>query len=244
MARIIQKFGGSSLAGVERVRAAAERIARTAKEHQVVVVLSAQGKTTDGLLAQAGQYGQGSGISFRREMDQLLACGEQMSVALCALMLLEMGVPAVSLTGWQAGFYAEGDYQDALPAALISDRIERELERGKVVLVAGFQAINDGGDIVTLGRGGSDTTAVALCHFLHGDRCQIFTDVDGVYTADPHTDPTAKKLPEVSYERMLDMARNGAKVLHDRCVELAMRYHIEIEVLSSFMNAAGTLVHQ
>lgn len=246
MALIVQKFGGSSLAGSDRLCAVANLIAECAKQgNQVVAVLSARGKTTDRLLAEAAEFLPDPAAQTdrtRRELDQLLSCGEQASVALCALALQARGVAAVSLTGWQAGLFTDGVYQNAWPRQLISDRIHRELAKGQVVLVAGFQGLCADGDTTTLGRGGSDTTAVALCHYLGAHRCRIYTDVDGVYTADPHLDPTAQKLKTVDYDRMLAMAQNGAKVLHDRSVALAKAYGIEIEVLSSFTGTSGTTV--
>lgn len=243
MARIVQKFGGTSVADAGRLRTVANWIEKYARENQLVVVLSAQGKTTDRLVEKAEEiWPDGTGAAWARELDQLLACGEQVSVALCALELLRRGVPAVSLTGWQAGLFTSPSHQDAWPRQLITQRIEKELSAGKVVLITGFQGINIAGDITTLGRGGSDTTAVALSHYLGADRCQIFTDVDGVYTADPRTDPTARKLDTVSYDQMLHMARSGAKVLHDRCVKLAMEFHMPIEVRSTFSDAPGTIV--
>ncbi len=243
MARIVQKFGGTSVADAKRLRTVANWIERYAKDNQLVVVLSAQGDTTDRLTDQAAEiWPDGSGELWAREMDQLLSCGEQMSAALCAMELLRRGIPAVSLTGWQAGLFTSGQHQSAWPRQLICERIERELRTGKVVLVTGFQGINAAGDITTLGRGGSDTSAVALCHYLGADRCQIFTDVDGVYSADPRVDPIAQKLETVSYDRMLQMARNGAKVLHDRCIQLAREFHIPIEVRSTFSEHSGTTV--
>lgn len=243
MQRIIQKYGGSSLATTERVAAVARRIAEAARHGQIVAVLSAQGKTTDALLRQAEQYGRVQESGAARELAQLLACGEQMSVALCALTLRQLGAQVVSLNAMQAGLLAQGDWMEATPVALCNDRIERELAQGRIVLVTGFQGINAQGDLVTFGRGGSDTTAVALTYLLHAEKCQIFTDVDGVYTADPHQDPTAARFAELDYETMLTMARNGAKVLHTRCVELAMEHKILLEVRSSFHDGGGTIVH-
>jgi aspartate kinase len=240
MALIIQKFGGTSVADAARLCALAERIgAQRARGDQVVTVLSAQGKTTDALLEKARELWPDCG---GRELDQLLACGEQMSASLCAMALASRGVPAVSLTGAQAGIFTDGTYASAWPRLLICDRIERELAAGKAVIVTGFQGINREGDVTTLGRGGSDTTAVALCHFLGAGCCRIYTDVDGVYTADPRTDPGAQKLERISYDRMLCMAQNGARVLHDRCVMLAKQWNITLEVCSSFDDRPGTLV--
>lgn len=243
MARIVQKFGGTSVADAGRLRTVANWIEKYARENQLVVVLSAQGKTTDQLAAQAEEiWPDGTGSAWARELDQLLACGEQISVALCTLELLRRGIPAVSLTGWQAGLFTSAAHQGAWPQQLVTQRIERELSAGKVVLVTGFQGINIAGDVTTLGRGGSDTSAVALSHYLGADRCQIFTDVDGVYTADPRTNPNARKLETVSYDQMLQMAQNGAKVLHDRCVTLAREFHLPIEVRSTFVDRPGTIV--
>lgn len=242
MSLIIQKFGGSSLATALRLQAAAERIEDALREgNQVVAVVSAQGKTTDALCAKAMEL---TASPDGREMDQLLSCGEQASAALCAIALQQRGIPAISLTGWQAGVFTDAKHQNAWPQSLICSRIRRELAAGKVVVVTGFQGLDANGDITTLGRGGSDTTAVALCAFLGAARCCIYTDVDGVYTADPRKDPKAQKLAAVSYAKMLSMAREGAKVLHDRCVELAQRYGIELEVLSSFEKKPGTRVNQ
>lgn len=245
MARIVQKFGGTSVADAGRLRAVANWIEKYAQGNQLVVVLSAQGKTTDRLVEKAEEiWPGGHGTAWAREVDQLLSSGEQVSVALCALELLQRGIPAVSLTGWQAGLFTSPVHQNAWPQQLICNRIERELAAGKVVLVTGFQGISITGDVTTLGRGGSDTSAVALSHYLGADRCQIFTDVDGVYTADPRTDTNAQKLDTVSYSQMLHMAQNGARVLHDRCVKLAMEFHIPIEVRSTFSDAPGTIVRE
>ncbi len=240
MALVVQKFGGTSVATAARLRAVAEIIARSVRcGDRVVAVLSAQGKTTDRLVRQAMEL---SPAPCARELDLLLSSGEQMSVALCAMALSELGIPAVSLTGWQAGLLTDSRHGDAHTLALCSDRIARELSQGKVVLVAGFQGIDAHGDITTLGRGGSDTTAVALSVFLHADKCQIFTDVDGVYTDDPRKNPDAVRLDVLSYDRMLSMARSGAKVLHERCVALAKQHNVEIEVRSSFTEGGGTRV--
>lgn len=240
MALIVEKFGGSSVADTGRVKAVAKRIADTVRQgNKVVAVVSAQGKTTDALLQKARELSENPSA---REMDQLLSAGEQISAALCAMALQEEGIQAVSLTAWQAGLFTDGIHGNAMPTELICARISQELTHGRVPVVAGFQGIDQCGDITTLGRGGSDTTAVALAHALNADHCLIFTDVDGVYTADPRTDPAARKLQTVSFEKMLAMANNGAKVLHSRSVELAERYQIEIEVRSSFSDADGTVV--
>lgn len=240
MALLVQKFGGTSVADAARLSAVAQIIARSrAQGNQVVAVLSAQGNTTDRLLRLAAQI---TDAPAPRELDMLLASGEQISVALCAMELQKQGIPAVSLTGWQAGLLTDAQHGDARAVTLISDRISRELARGRIVLVAGFQGIDRHGDLTTLGRGGSDTTAVALAVFLHAAQCQIYTDVDGVYTDDPRKNPQAVKLDTISYDRMLDMAQHGAKVLHDRCVALAKQHGVVIEVRSSFTEGRGTRV--
>ncbi len=240
MARYVLKFGGSSLADPKKLYAAARKLAALHRAgHQVVGVLSAQGGTTDALLAKARQIDPGCG---GRELDALLATGEQVSVCLCAMALRRLNVPAVSLSGWQAGVRTESRFNDARILGLNNDRIERELDRGRIVLVTGFQGVDDNGNVTTLGRGGSDTTAVALAAFLHADFCKIYTDVDGVYSADPRTHPDAVKYSRISYDDMLTLARSGAKVLHDRCVELAKQYNVPIEVLSSTADVPGTIV--
>lgn len=240
MARYVQKFGGSSVADAKRLYAAARKLAADHRAgHEVIGVLSAQGGATDALLARAREIDPDCG---GRELDALLATGEQCAVSLCAMALRRLGVASVGLCGWQAGVLTERVHGDARVLGLNCDRIERELQKGKVVLVTGFQGIDDLGDITTLGRGGSDTTAVALAAFLHADRCRIFTDVDGVYDKDPRKFPDAAKYSVITYDEMLTLARSGAKVLHDRCVELAKRYGVTIEVLSSFRELPGTLV--
>lgn len=240
MSRYVQKFGGSSVADAKKIYAAARKLAADHRAgHEVIGVLSAQGSTTDALLAKAREIDPDCG---GRELDALLSTGETCSVALCAMALRRLGIPAVSLTGAQAGLKTESVHGDARVLGLTNDRIERELERGSVVLVAGFQGIDDRGDITTLGRGGSDTTAVALAAFLHADRCRIYTDVDGVYDRDPRKFREAVKYNTISYDDMLTLSRGGARVLHDRCVELAKRYRVEIEVLSSFRDLPGTIV--
>ena len=237
---IVQKFGGTSLANRERVLRAAKRAAAAAKAgHRVVVVVSAQGDTTDQLLEKARAL---NGAGSSRELDACMAAGEQLSAGLMALALEALGQEAVSLTGWQAGIYTDDTHSDAKILGLRGDRIRKELDRGNVVVVAGFQGINSRGDITTLGRGGSDTTAVALAAFLNADKCQIYTDVDGVYDRDPRENPDAVRFDTIGYDKMLSMARNGARVLHDRCVELARDHGILLEVLSSFEDRPGTLV--
>lgn len=240
MALIVGKFGGSSVADTEKIRKVAGRIAETVRQgNQVVVVVSAQGKTTDGLLQKAAKL---SVNAAPRELDQLLACGEQMSAALCTMALIEEGIAAVSLSAWQAGLFTDSVHQNARPLVLISARLLQELAQGRVPVVTGFQGVDANGDLTTLGRGGSDTTAVFLAYALKADRCLFFKDVDGVYTADPHLDRTAQKLESVSYDTMLSMTQNGAKVLHSRSVELARQYGIRMEVLPVFSDDAGTTV--
>lgn len=240
MARYVLKFGGSSLADPKKLYAAARKLAALRRTgHEVVGVLSAQGGATDALLAGARQIDPDCG---GRELDALLATGEQASVCLCAMALRRLNVPAVSLSGWQAGIRTERRFSDARVLGLNNDRIERELRAGMIVLVTGFQGVDDNGDVTTLGRGGSDTTAVALAAFLHADYCKIYTDVDGVYSADPRVHPDAVKYERISYDDMLTLARSGAKVLHDRCVELAKQYQVPIEVLSSSADVPGTIV--
>lgn len=237
---MVQKYGGTSLADRERILRAAKRVAaEAAAGHRVVVVVSAQGDTTDELIARARELDrQGS----RREMDAYMAAGEQLSAGLMALALGSLGQGAVSLTGWQAGLLTDDTHGDARILGLRGDRIQKELSRGNVVVVAGFQGIDCHGDITTLGRGGSDTSAVALAAFLKADECRIYTDVDGVYDKDPAVHPDAVRLLKIGYDRMLEMARGGARVLHDRCVELARDHGITLEVRSSFTDAPGTLV--
>lgn len=237
---IVQKYGGTSLQNTERIQAAAARVAALARQgKQVVVVVSAQGQTTDEMIRRATELNpRGSA----REMDAYLAAGEQMSAALMAMALGARGVPAVSLTGAQAGLMTDGVYGNARLTGLASDRVQRELAAGKVVVVAGFQGVSAGGDITTLGRGGSDTTAVALAAWLRAQRCQIFTDVDGVYDRDPRRYPDAVRFGRISYDKMLRLIENGAQVLHDRSVEIAKEYGLALEVLSSITGAPGTIV--
>lgn len=236
----VQKYGGTSLADAERIRKAARRAAGLARQgNQVVVVVSAQGDTTDLLIEKAAQVNRRGAA---REMDAYLAAGEQMAAGLMAMAIGAMGYPAVSLTGWQAGIDTDGVHGNARILNVDTGRIRRELEAGKVVVVAGFQGRDPEGDITTLGRGGSDTTAVALAGFLHADKCQIFTDVDGVYDRDPRLYPDAVRFGRISYEAMLKLIENGAQVLHDRSVELARQFGIGVEVLSAFTSEPGTLV--
>ena len=237
---IIQKYGGTSLADAEKIQNAARRVTNLARQGiQVVVVVSAQGDTTDALIEKAAQLNRRGSI---REMDAYLAAGEQMSAGLMAMAIGALGYPAVSLTGWQAGIHTDSVHGNAKICSIDADRTRQELESGKIVVVAGFQGINDAGDVTTLGRGGSDTTAVALAAELKADRCQIFTDVDGVYDRDPRVYPDAIRFGRISYERMLALIENGAQVLHDRSVLCARDAGIPIEVLSAFTGAPGTIV--
>ncbi len=237
---IVQKYGGSSLSDVSRIQTAARRITSVAQQGaQVVVVVSAQGDTTDDLISAACAVNpRGSA----REMDAYLSAGEQLSAGLMAMAIGARGYPAISLTGWQAGILTDGVYGNARITDVQTARVRQELERGNIVVVAGFQGISPDGDITTLGRGGSDTTAVALAAYLQADKCQIFTDVDGVYDRDPRRYSDATRFGHLSYARMLQLIENGAQVLHDRSVELAQAHNLPIEVLSSFTGAPGTIV--
>ena len=238
--RMILKFGGSSLATPQRVHHAASIAAEAAKQgSQVVVVVSAQGDTTDRMIRRAKVI---SPCPDCREMDAYLCAGELMSAALMAMALQRQHVPAVSFTGSQAGIHTDSCFGCARIREVNGDRILAVLEEGKVAVVAGFQGMDCEGNLTTLGRGGSDTTAVALASALRADVCRIYTDVDGVYDCDPRKCPGARRLGQVDYDKMLSMARSGAQVLHDRCVELARDNHILLEVRSSFTDAPGTIV--
>ena len=240
MMLIVLKFGGTSLADGGKIRAAAQKATALKDQgYQVVMVVSAQGHTTDKLIQDAGAVNTAGSA---REMDAYLAAGEQMSAGLMAMALENMGYPAISLTGWQAGLFTDGDHGAARVVTLQSDRIPRELALGKIVVVAGFQGVDSEGDITTLGRGGSDTTAVALAAFLDAKECRIYTDVDGVYDKDPRLFDHAVRYDTIGYDAMLTLARQGAQVLHDRCVELGKQYGVKIRVLSSFRPGEGTLV--
>ena len=242
MALIVQKFGGSSVADAEKLRNVARIITDTYKQgNSVVAVLSAQGDTTDDLIDKAKEINPSAS---KREMDMLLSTGEQISCSLCAMAIEGMGYPVVSLTGWQAGFRTNSGYGNARIKRVKTDRLRDELDKNRIVIVTGFQGINKYSDITTLGRGGSDTSAVALAASLHADLCQIYTDVDGVYTADPRLVPNARKLDEITYDEMLELASLGAQVLHNRSVEMAKRYNVRLEVLSSFSGKPGTKVKE
>ena len=242
MALIVQKFGGSSVADAQRVSHVAGIIANTyRKGNQVVVVVSAQGKTTDHLIAQAQEVNPNPS---KRELDALMATGELASMALMALALERLGMPAISLSGWQAGIHTDSTHGAARVSRIDTERLRNELDKGNIVIVAGFQGVNKYEDITTLGRGGSDTSAVALAAALNADLCQIYTDVDGVYTADPRIVPNAIKIDEITYDEMLELASLGANVLHNRSVEMAKKYNVNLEVLSSMTSAEGTIVKE
>ncbi len=242
MALIVQKFGGSSVANAERVNNVASRVVETARAgNSVVVVVSAQGDTTDDLIEKAAEINPGAS---KREMDMLLSSGEQISIALLAMAIEKLSHPVISLTGWQAGFNTNAVYSNARIGRIDTERVQSELDRGNIVVVAGFQGINKYDDITTLGRGGSDTSAVALSAALNADKCEIYTDVDGVYTADPRIVPNARKLAEITYDEMLELASLGANVLHNRSVEMAKKYNVKLEVKSSFEKVEGTVVKE
>ena len=242
MSLIVQKFGGSSVRDAQRIMNVAGIIAETYRAgHQVLVVLSAQGDTTDDLIEKAREINP---KASKREMDMLLSTGEQISIALCAMALEGMGLPVISLAAWQVGIHTSSAYSDARIKKIDQDRIRQELDKNKIVLVAGFQGVNRYGDVTTLGRGGSDTSAVALAAAFHADLCQIYTDVDGVYTTDPRLVPGARKLQEITYDEMLELASQGAQVLHNRSVELAKKYHVNMEVVSSLERKPGTKVKE
>ena len=239
---IVQKFGGSSVANAERLINVANRVTEAYKEgNSVVVVVSAQGDTTDEFLEKAAEINSNPS---KREMDVLLSAGEQISMSLLAMAIEKLGFPVVSLTGWQAGMNTNSLYGSARIKTIETERIKRELDAKRIVIVAGFQGINKYDDITTLGRGGSDTTAVAIAAALHANVCEIYTDVDGIYTADPRIVKDAKKLENISYDEMLELASLGANVLHNRSVELALKYNVKLEVKSSFERVAGTIVKE
>ena len=242
MALIVQKFGGSSVRDADRIRNVARIITDTyAAGNEVVVVLSAQGDTTDDLIDKAHEL---NADPSKREMDMLLATGEQISVALCAMAIEKMGFPVVSLNAWQVGISTDSNYSNARIKDISEDRLRAELDRKNIVIVTGFQGVNRFYDITTLGRGGSDTSAVALAARLKADLCQIYTDVDGVYTADPRVVKNARKLDEITFDEMLELASGGAQVLHNRSVEMAKRFGIQLEVLSSLDPKPGTIVKE
>ena len=239
---VVQKFGGSSVANAERVFNGAGIVTDKYKEdNDVVVVVSAQGDTTDDLIDKANEINP---QASRREKDMLLAAGEQISIALLAMAIEKLGYPVVSLLGWQAGFQTNSNYGAARIKRILPERIQAELDKKKIVVVAGFQGLNRYGDVTTLGRGGSDTSAVAIAAAMHADICQIYTDVEGVYTADPRKVENTRKLEEITYDEMLELATLGAQVLNNRSVEMAKKYNVELEVLSSLKRVPGTKVKE
>ena len=240
METIVLKFGGSSTADNAKLNIVANKIIEFCKKQKrVIVVVSAQGKTTDKLIEQAKEL---SKIPNDREMDALLSAGEQISSAKLSILLNEMGYPAISLTGWQAGIYTNNKNQEAQIEQINTNRISKELDMGKIVIIAGFQGINDLYDITTLGRGGSDTTAVAVAAAIKAEHCYIFSDVDGIYSTDPNKICNAKKLESLSYEEMIDLSSEGAKVLHNRCVGIGQKYNVLIETGSTFNNNIGSSI--
>lgn len=242
MGIIVQKFGGSSVADAQRVRNVANRVVDAYRDgNSVVVVVSAQGDTTDDLIEKAREINENPS---KREMDMLLATGEQISIALLAMAIEKIGAPVISLTGWQAGFVTNSNSGNARIDRIDTERILSELDKKKIVIVAGFQGLDKYDDITTLGRGGSDTSAVAIAAAIHADKCEIYTDVDGVYTADPRIVKNAKKLDEITYDEMLELASLGANVLHNRSVEMAKKYGVKLEVKSSFEKIDGTIVKE
>lgn len=242
MALIVQKFGGSSVADAKRVMNVAKIVTDTYKQgNDVVVVVSAQGDTTDDLIEKAREI---TDKPNKREMDMLLASGEQISISLLSMAIATFGQPVISLLGWQAGFNTNSVYGAARIKNINTNRLKAELAKHNIVVVAGFQGLNKYDDLTTLGRGGSDTSAVAIAAALRADRCQIFTDVEGVYTADPRKVPEARKLKEITYDEMLELATLGAQVLNNRSVEMAKKYSVELEVLSSLNPVPGTIVKE
>ena len=242
MELIVQKFGGTSVANAERVEHVADLITRTYdKGNNVLAVVSAQGKFTDVLVDKANEINpKGS----RREMDVLLSAGEQISIALLALAIEKRGYPVKSMLGWQAGFVTDSNHSNARIRRINTERVQNELAKRTIIIVAGFQGLDRYDDMTTLGRGGSDTSAVALAAALNAKKCQIYTDVDGVYTADPRIVKGAKKLDSISYDEMLELATLGAQVLHNRSVEMAKRYNVDLEVLSSLEDKPGTIIKE
>lgn len=242
MSLIVQKFGGTSVADAQRIEHVADIISETYKQgNDVVAVVSAQGKFTDVLVDKANEINP---KASKREMDMLLSAGEQISISLLAMAIEKRGLPVKSFLGWQAGFLTNSNYSNARIHSIKRQRLENELAKHTIVIVAGFQGLNRYDDITTLGRGGSDTSAVALAAALNAKKCQIYTDVDGIYTADPRVVKTAKKLDSISYDEMLELATLGAQVLHNRSVEMAKRYNVDLEVLSSMEKKPGTIIKE
>ena len=242
MSLIVQKFGGSSVANAERIFNVADIVTKAySQDNDIVVVVSAQGDTTDELIAKASEINKNAS---KREMDMLLTAGEQMSASLLAMAIEKLGFPVVSLLGWQAGFITSSAYGSARIKRVVPDRIQKELDKKNIVIVTGFQGLNRYNDMTTLGRGGSDTSAVAIAAVMNADLCQIYTDVEGVFTADPRKVKNAKKLDVISYDEMLELASLGAQVLNNRSVEMAKKYGIQLEVLSSMTRKPGTIVKE
>ncbi len=242
MSLIVQKFGGSSVADADKIFNVARRVTNTYKDgNDVVVVVSAMGDTTDDLIEKANSINPDAS---KREMDMLLSTGEQITISLLAMAIEKLGFPVVSLTGWQIGMHTDSAYSNARIKTVDTERLHLELDKKRIVIVAGFQGINKNDDITTLGRGGSDTTAVALAAALHADLCEIYTDVDGVYSADPRIVKNAKKMESISYDEMLELASLGANVLHNRSVEMAKKYNVKLAVRSSFTENEGTYVKE
>ena len=242
MSLVVQKFGGSSVANAECVNRVAGIVAETYSEgNDVIVVVSAQGDTTDDLIAKANEINP---AHSKREHDMLVSAGEQISIALLAMAIEKLGLPVISLLGWQAGFNTNSSYTMARIKKIDRERLQKELDQHKIIVVAGFQGLNKYDDITTLGRGGSDTSAVALAAALGANKCQIFTDVTGVYTTDPRKVKGAIKLDEITYDEMLELASCGAQVLNNRSVEMAKKYNVELEVLSSIQREPGTIVKE
>lgn len=240
MDTIVLKFGGSSLADNEKLKNVANKIIELyKKEYNIVVIVSAQGKTTDKLLAEAKELSE---TPNKRELDVLLSSGEQISAAKLSILLNKMGYDSISLTGWQAGIFTNNTNQNALIKSIDLKRVKKELEKNKIVIITGFQGFNKDLDITTFGRGGSDTSAVALAAALKAKNCYIFSDVDGVYTCDPNKIKEAKKLSAISYNEMLTISNEGAKVLHDRCVEIGEKFKVPIITKSTFNNKSGTII--
>lgn len=237
---IVLKFGGSSVADNEKLKIVAEKIINMyEKNNNIVVILSAQGKMTDKLIEEAKELAKNA---EKREMDALVSCGEQMSAAKLSILLNSLGYKAISLTGWQAGIYTDNTNQNALIQNINTERILKELEQKHIVIITGFQGINENLDITTFGRGGSDTSAVAIAAALNAKNCYIFSDVDGIYTADPNKVKGTKKLHALSYEEMLEISSEGAKVLHNRCIEIGEKFKIPIITKSTFNNKPGTVI--
>jgi aspartate kinase len=245
LALLVQKFGGTSLGDPERIRRVAARVARSrAAGHDLVVVVSAMGHTTDELTMLSSAVSADPVRRHPREMDMLLTAGERISMALVAMAIRETGAEAISFTGSQAAIITDEHHTGARIEEVRADRVREELARGRIVIIAGFQGVSRSREVTTLGRGGSDTTAVALTAALGGERCDIYTDVDGVFTADPRKVPTARRIQRIGYDEMLELAGSGAQVIHPRAIEIAARFHVPVRVLSSLLDSedGGTLI--